>query len=192
MSAPAPIASIAPVRSNAFEPDRLLRVLAADAYDVHRLVYALCARSAERRFVFTPTPVAGTTHWVLVRSFDVQTRFSEGQVFDLHLRAVPTVKHAGRRRSIGAARDKDPLRRRWLHARARERGFELLAEPAMHVERVRLEQARTPFAFNACTYRAPVRVTEPAAFHRAYARGIGQGRAWGCGMVLLADPEPAQ
>ena len=189
MSAPAPIA---PARSSAFEPDRLLQVLAADGYDLHRLVYALLARRTQRRFLFTPASVARTTHWVFVRSFDVQTRFTEGQVFDFHLRALPTVKHAGRRRSIGAARAKDPLRRRWLLARARERGFELLTEPAMHVERVRLEHPGTPFCFNACTYRAPVRVTDSVAFHRAYARGIGQGRAWGCGMVLLTDPEPAR
>lgn len=41
----------------------------------------------------------------------------------------------------------------------------------MHVERIRLEHRRTPFAFTACTYRAPVRITDPAAFTRAYIGG---------------------
>ena len=187
-----PSAPSQPARSDAFDPDRTIRLIAADAYELHRLVYALCARSAERRFLFTPTAVSGNAQWVLVRSFDVATRFTEGHCFDLSLRAAPTIKHAGRRRSIGASPAKDPLRLRWLHARARERGFELLAEPAVHVERVRLEHARTPFAFTACTYRAPVRITDPAAFTRAYTRGIGQGRAFGCGMILLTNREHAR
>ena len=187
-----PSASSEPARSDAFDPDRVIRLIAADAYELHRLVYALCARSAERRFLFTPVALAGKAQWVLVRSFDVTTRFTEGHRFDLQLRAAPTIKHAGRRRSIGASPAKDPLRLRWLHARARERGFELLAEPAVHVERVRLEHASTPFAFTACTYRAPVRITDPAAFTRAYTRGIGQGRAFGCGMILLTNRETAR
>lgn len=57
----------------------------------------------------------------------------------------------------------------------------------MRVERVRMEEAKIPFAFNACIYRAPICVTEPAKFTRAYTRGLGQGRAWGCGMVVLRD-----
>ena len=90
-----------------------------------------------------------------------------------------------RRRSIGAARSKDSLRLRWIHARACENGFRLLSEPEMRVERVRLEEAKVPFAFNACIYRAPIRVTGSAKFTRAYTRGLGQGRAWGCGMIVL-------
>ena len=57
----------------------------------------------------------------------------------------------------------------------------------MQVERVRLEEAKVPFAFNACIYRAPIRVTESANFTRAYTRGLGQGRAWGCGMIVLRE-----
>ena len=187
-----PDAPIAPARSSAFEPDRVLRVLAADSYDLHRLVYAQCARRTKRRFLFTPVTVSGKAHWVLVRPFDVATHFNEGQRSICGSAPSPPSSTGGGRRSIGAARAKDPLRLRWLRERAHERGFELLTEPEVHVERIRLERARTPFAFTACTYRAPVRITDPAAFTRAYTRGIGQGRAFGCGMILLANREPAQ
>ena len=175
------------VRYSAFEADRLVRVLATDAYDLHRLVYLAFARDGVRDFLFAPLRVSGELHEVLVRSGAVGARFAQGQEFDLALRAMPTLKHAGKRRSIGAARAKDPLRRRWIHARAHEHGFELLADPEMQVERVRLEEAKRPFAFNACLYRAPVRVTEAGRFTRAYMRGLGQGRAWGCGMMILSE-----
>ena len=179
---------IQPDRSAAFDPDRVVRLVATDGYQVHRLIYEALAKDGIRDFLFAPFAAGGSgLHAVLVRSSDVRTCFAEGQRFHMTLRAMPTVKTAGRRRSIGAARSKDSLRLRWIHARASENGFRLLSDPEMRVERVRMEEAKTPFAFNACIYRAPVHVTEPAAFTGAYVRGIGQGRAWGCGMIVLRD-----
>ena len=174
-------------RSAALEPDRMVRLLATDDYHVHRLIYEAFARDGVRDFLFAPFPVSGELHGVLVRFRDVKTHFFEGQGFQMILRAFPTVKVAGKRRSIGAARAKDSLRLRWIHARTRANGFDLVADPAMHVERIRLEDAKTPFGINTCIYRAPVRVTEPGRFTRAYTQGVGQGRAWGCGMLILRD-----
>ena len=174
-------------RPAAFDEDCVLRLLAADGYELHRLVYEAFACEGERGFLFAPVAVRGRDHRVLVRPRDIATCFAHGQRFDLTLRAVPTVKHAGRRRSIGAARERDPLRLRWIHARARERGFRLLDEPEMWVERVRIGRPPRPFSFNACLYRARIAVTEPGRFTRAYTDGLGQGRAWGCGMLILAE-----
>ena len=169
------------------EPDQCVRLLAADGYDVHRLVYATCATGGVRDFLYAPFVLDGSLHAVFVRRFDVPTRFTEGMAFQMTLRAMPAVKANGRRRSIGASRWKDSLRLRWLEARARAHGFTLLDAPQMRVERVRLERARLPFGFNACLYRVPVRVDDALRFARAYTRGIGQGRAWGCGMVILHE-----
>ena len=169
------------------EGDRVLRLLAADAYELHRLVYEAFAREGERRFLFAPIEIRGRVHRVLVRRFDAAARFVDGQRFDLTLRALPTVKNAGRRQSIGAAPDKDPLRLRWIEARARAHGFELLDGPELRVERVRVTRPERPFHFNACLYRVPIVVVEPARFARAYTRGLGQGRAWGCGMMILNE-----
>ena len=174
-------------RSRAFAPDQIVRLLATDGYHIHRLVYGAFTSDAGRQFLYAPIAVAGTEHVVLVRRSDIETRFAEDQKFEMRLRAMPTVKSGGRRRSIGVSRAKDQLRVRWIEARARARGFTLQATPQMRVERVRLESARTPWAFNACHYRAPIRLTDPARFTRAYTRGIGQGRAWGCGMVILHE-----
>lgn len=176
-----------PRRSRHFEPDRLLHLFATDAYTVHRLVYETCAGEDGRRFLYAPFVLAGHLHAVFVRPFDVPTRFAAGQAFEMTLRAMPAVKSSGRRRSIGAARSKDPLRLRWLEARARAHGFALLAVPRMRIERVRLEGAKRPFGFTACIYRVPVRITDARRFTRAYTHGVGQGRAWGCAMPILCE-----
>ena len=147
-------------------PDQVVRLLATDGYDVHRLIYEAFVTAGGRDFLYAPFAVGGGLHAVFVRRFDVQTRFAAGMQFAMTLRAMPAVKANGRRRSIGAARAKDALRLRWIEARARERGFTLLATPEMRVERVRLEAAKRPFAFNACIYRVPIRVTDAVRFTR--------------------------
>ena len=179
---------IAARRSAAFAPDRVVGVLAADGYHVHQLVYAAFARGGARRFLFCPVARSGDSYRVRVRSYDIATCFGEGQEFSMELRAMPTVKMGGKRRSVATTRSKDPLRLRWIRARAHEHGFELRCEPSLRVERVRLEGARLAFGLNVCTYRVRVRVTDAAKFAHAYARGIGQGRAWGCGMMILTEP----
>lgn len=174
--------------SPAFAPDRVVRLLATDGYAVHRLVYGAFASAGARDFLYAPFARDGALHEVFVRRFDVATRFAAGDEFEMRLRAMPTMKRAGRRRSIGAARSKDAHRTRWLRARAAEHGFTLLDTPRMRIERVRLETAKRPFAFNACIYRVALRVTDAVRFTRAYTGGIGQGRAWGCAMPMLRTP----
>ena len=87
----------------------MLRLVVADHYELHRLVYEALARDGKRDFLFASVAVRGCAHRVLVRPCALATRFAEGDVFDLTLRGYPTVKHAGRRRSIGAAHERDPL-----------------------------------------------------------------------------------
>ena len=177
-----------PARPGEFDEDAVLRLIAADHYELHRLVYEALAHAGVRRFLFAPVPVHAHAYRVLVRACRLAPSFYKGQRFEMTLRALPTVKLAGRRRSIGAAPDKDPLRLRWIRARARENGFRLLDEPEMTVERVRIPKPGHPFAVNACLYRAPIEITDPVRFTRAYTRGVGQGRAWGCAMVILTEP----
>ena len=110
-------------------PDQVVRLLATDGYDVHRLIYEAFVTGGGRDFLYAPFAVGGGLHAVFVRRFDVQTRFAAGMQFAMTLRAMPAVKANGRWRSIGAARAKDGLRLRWLEARARERGFTLAGDP---------------------------------------------------------------
>lgn len=179
---------VAPERSPVLPPDRVVSVLATGDYQIHQLVYAAFACGGTRRFVFRALAISGREYRVRVRPSDIETRFTDGQAFDLDLRALPTVKVAGKRRSIGRAPAKDSLRLRWIRSRSREHGFTLRSIPELRVERIRLDAAKIPFGVTVCTYRAQVRVTDAARFARAYTRGIGQGRAWGCGMMILSEP----
>lgn len=177
-----------PAATPAPPPDKVLRLLAQDGYQVHQLVYAALAKHGVRDFLFAPFAAGEGLNAVLVRPCNAAAEFASGQQFRMTLRAMPTVKMKGRRRSIGISAAKDSLRLRWLQARAQAHGFALLAPPEMRVERVHLQQrAKTPFVFNACIYRAPIRVADAALFARAYSRGVGQGRAWGCGMLILRE-----
>ena len=73
--------SIPSGRSDAFERDRVVRLVADDGYHVHRLIYEALAKDGVRDFLFAPFAVTGGLHVVLVRSRDVRTRFAEGQRF---------------------------------------------------------------------------------------------------------------
>ena len=90
-------------------PDQVVRLLATDGYDVHRLIYEAFVTAGGRDFLYAPFAGGGGLHAVFVRRFDVQTRFAAGMQFAMTLRAMPAVKANGRRRSIGAARAKDGL-----------------------------------------------------------------------------------
>ena len=70
MSLPRPVAT---GRSRAFEPDRVVGVLATDGYHLHQLVYATFAHGGARRFLFCPVAVAGPAYRVRVRPCDVET-----------------------------------------------------------------------------------------------------------------------
>lgn len=93
--------------SAAFEPNRVVRLVARDGYHIHRLIYEALATRGVRDFLFAPFAAAGDVYAVLVRPSGVETRFAEGQRFHLTLQAMPTGKQGGKRRGIGASRSKD-------------------------------------------------------------------------------------
>ena len=75
-------------RSAAFDPDRVVRLLAVDGYTIHRLVYETFATEGARDFLYAPFVLEGALHAVLVRRFDVATRFTAGLEFEMRLRAM--------------------------------------------------------------------------------------------------------
>ena len=146
-------------------PDQLVRLLATDGYDVHRLIYQTFATGDGRDFLYAPFAVAGDLHAVFVRRFDVATRFAAGMEFAMTLRAMPAVKTAGRRRSIGASRTKDRLRLRWIEARAREHGFALLAAPGDGRRARAARDGKDPVRFQRLHLPRPDPCHRRGAFH---------------------------
>ena len=136
-------------------PDQVVRLLATDGYDVHRLIYEAFVTAGGRDFLYAPFAGGGGFHAVFVRRFDVQTRFAAGMQFAMTLRAMPAVKANGRRRSIGAARatregraqaalDRGPRPRARLHAAGDPRDARRARAPRGGQDAIRIQRLHLP------------------------------------------------
>ena len=61
---PAPPRPSATRPSAAFDPDRVVHLLATDGYAIHRLVYAAFATAGGRDFLYAPFALGGALHEV--------------------------------------------------------------------------------------------------------------------------------
>ena len=157
-------------------------------YELHEALYeAFVPTGHARDFIFAPAMINDAPA-VIVRGerdgapVPVPVATQESRFM---LRAWPTVKLNGRPRSIAARPDKDGLRLRWLQRRAEEHGFELIGEPSMTVEPFTVDRPGRRFGGNAVIYQGWLRVTDPVRFTQALREGIGAGRAWGLGLLML-------
>ncbi len=55
----------------------------------------------------------------------------------------------------------------------------------MTVQAVTVKKSGQAFGFNAVTYEGRLRVTDAEALNAALVAGIGQGRAYGCGFMII-------
>ena len=160
----------------------------ADGYRLHQAVYEALHRE-ERDFLFAPATVRDRDV-VMVRGDHGLGREVEtpavGVEVDFTLRAHPTVKRFGRKRSIAKGRHKDDLRLRWLNRRAEEHGFEVVGEPSMRIDHVEVGKPGHEHGINAVVFTGRLRVEDPEKFTAAMQNGIGGSRAWGCGLMLLS------
>lgn len=168
----------------------LSRPTEISAHDLHKQVYDLCAGAGQpRKFIYgdfgAVVVVRGDLPQFLHRDARDAIKAEPNQEYSFVLRAYPTVKFGNKRRSIGASPAKDDLRLRWIERRARERGFELIGTPLMTVQAVTINKNGRAFGFNAVTYEGRLRVTDAEALNAALVAGIGQGRAYGCGFMII-------
>lgn len=160
----------------------------ADGFQLHQAVYEALHRE-ERDFLFAPTTV-GDRDAVVVRGNHGLGRKVEvpevGVETGFTLRAHPTVKRFGRKRSIARGRHKDDLRLRWMNRRAKEHGFEVVGEPSMRIDHVEVGKPGHEHGFNAVVFTGRLRVMDAEKLTAALQNGIGGSRAWGCGLMLLS------
>ena len=160
------------------------------AHALHLAVYAtLAAQGSPRQFLY-----ADLGNAVLARGeFSDEIAFLGKKVpsveaqreYRFTLTAWPTVKNNGKARSIGVAGDKDSLRRRWLMNRAAVCGFEIMGKPFMATCNRVIEKPAGKFSINVTTYEGLLRVTDRGRFQQILSEGIGQGRAYGCGLLVI-------
>lgn len=167
--------------------EQLIAVAGAPTlYELHQLVYARFAQGGERSFLYAPLQLPATLA-VLVRGpFDGQPVPvpAPGGEATFSLRALVTVKSRedNRRRPLG--RDKTDERLAWLARRGSEHGFEVV-HAEVSVERRPFDKPGRAAWLDVSEFSGRLRVTDAARFGAALDRGIGKGRSFGFGMLVL-------
>lgn len=164
-----------------------------DEYEIHRQVWEVMARSPDQKRDFLFRHDDGE---VIVRSKSDRCQATEGGTYRFHLRAVAviTINQTGKRISVAmkARQDGQDIQdalRGWLEKRAAPNGFELL-EVAILDERMRAfrKPGHGKIYLPTCDYEGILRVRNRCLMERAIREGIGHGRAFGCGLLLLEEP----
>jgi len=136
---------------------------------------------------------------VETKSYD--PHLTPGRTLAFKLRANPTVTRAGKRhdvvmdrkRTMGKVREAtnaeiwEQAGRDWLDARAARLGVALLVCRAdgYRVHRIRRAGKRTPISIATLDLSGRLRVEDPEKLTIALFSGVGHGKAWGCGLLLV-------
>ncbi len=180
----------------------VLRHRLVSAYELHKLLWNCFPGrpEAKRDFLFrcdeeeavlkilmlseTKPEVCDWAEWDGIKEFDPV--FPIGSLYCFRLRANPTIraKEDGKLRAV----TREEELHSWLVRKAEKNGFALRSEP--EYSGCRLERfSKTPggpgISLNVVEIGGALAVTDSAAFGEAFRRGIGRGRAFGCGMLLL-------
>ena len=114
-----------------------------------------------------------------------------GGVYGFQLETAPNKKVAedgaknSRRRALRTAEEREA----WLRRKAEQNGFQILSVEENPGEK---RTARHPaevggsLTIDACCYTGRLRITDAEAFRQAVRQGIGPGKAYGLGMLVLA------
>ncbi|MER7168948.1 type I-E CRISPR-associated protein Cas6/Cse3/CasE [Micromonospora sp. NPDC000207] len=141
-----------------------------------------------------------TEAWV-TRDYDgLLTALRPGQEWAFRLTANPT--HSGRKTADAKETQRfgylrEPEQVDWLTRRAERNGFAVATQPNGRPN-VRLHQRRTDtfkrgmgtVTLTTATFDGILHVTDPDSFRRALTSGIGHAKAYGCGLLTLAPPQP--
>lgn len=155
-------------------------------YRLHRLVYERFAPNGKRSFLYCPVErPAGLA--VLVRG-DVPGQPVEipalGAEREFMLRASVTVKtrEDGKRRPLAAGKHDERLA--WLGRRGADYGFDVVSA-TVSVEREPFDKPGLDAWHDVSLFNGCLRVADETRFARALTNGVGRGRAFGFGLLIL-------
>ena len=181
---------------------QMLKRRVFSGYDLHKLLWTCFPdRPDEKRsFLFRceevssgiqilllsreqPVPIPFAA-WDGTKSFSAS--FIVGSLFMFRLKANPVLR-GNADRKIHAITGEEALSD-WLHRKADRHGFSLKSIPefsACHLVEFSKKQEKAQIALNIVDISGVLSVTDADAFSDAVRNGIGRGRAFGCGMLLL-------
>lgn len=121
-------------------------------------------------------------------------RIEEGSVWHFRLTANPTVSKSGARDERGKVLGHitPAYQKQWLFARAEKHGFSL-SEQEFDIVQSRWLRFRKgteggrPVTLLSVTYEGSLTVTDPTKFTQALTEGIGRGKAYGLGLLTVAQ-----
>lgn len=120
-----------------------------------------------------------------------EAQLEEGQSFRFNLLASPTKKVAmegannSRRRFLRSQQERVD----WLNRKAEQAGFSLVQVHENADEKIAVNQGKDSggrFYCHAVSYQGILTILDKDKFHEAWKNGIGSGKAYGQGLLLLA------
>ena len=134
--------------------------------------------------------------WSRVRGFSpidepmdisgLRDKFGEGGVFGFRLFASPTKKVAREGKLSSRVFLKTPDERcQWLQRQAEKFGFELISFSEDNESKVTGKKRDMQINYTGVHFTGVLKIADPDLFWKAYCEGIGSGKAYGLGMLMI-------
>ncbi len=116
----------------------------------------------------------------------IKETLKEGQQYHFRLLASPTKKVAreGKLSARVFLRDVNE-RALWLHKKAERSGFQVSSMQEKNQEHIRGKKKEHDIHYTAVVFEGILSITDVEAFWTAYSQGIGSGKAYGMGMLMI-------
>ena len=187
---------------------RNTRHLLADCQQMHRFVTSLFGTDRQSSqilyrtnplrdrlciYLYAQGPAEQVPEYCDVQQRDVTAwleGMDEGQLWSFDLIAAPTKKVGAEGRKNSCRRIlRDPAERQeWLVRKAEQSGFALLHAEELeqiHISGSHRQDSGGMMYHDAYHYRGTLQITDAAVFRRTMQSGIGSGRAYGFGMLMV-------
>ena len=112
--------------------------------------------------------------------------FTKDSVFSFRLFASPVKKVQREGKNSAKVFLRDPAERRgWLERKAASSGFSILSVSEVSQTKVRGSKKGSQIYYTGVLFSGTLRITDADRFWNAYCKGIGPGKAYGLGMLMI-------
>jgi len=106
-----------------------------------------------------------------------------GDKFNFSIRCICSLSSGGKK--VFFRRDDNDGRDKWFHKRAGTSGFIVHKLHEVETVSVSIEDPKRNQKMPVTTFQGQLEINEPNAFMNMLASGIGRGRTWGFGFIIL-------
>jgi hypothetical protein len=106
-----------------------------------------------------------------------------GDEFNFTIRCICSLSSGGKK--VFFTRNDIEGRNKWFHKRAGTSGFTVKELHEVETVSVTIEDSKRKQRLPVTTYQGMLEVNDSTAFENMLAKGIGRGRTWGFGFIIL-------